>query len=998
MLARCRVPLVLCALLFACSPTKSGSGARDDGQAGSGASQNGGGSSISVELPDAAGRTSAAGSNGTGVTCGNGALDDEESCDDGNAVPGDGCSGLCQVEEGFECPTPGQPCVPTVVCGDGEVGKGELCDDGNTESGDGCVATCTSAEPGYVCPPEGGACTEVLDVCGNALIELGEECDDANSVAGDGCSADCRQEPGWVCPEVGQPCRPIEFCGDGIVTYTRGETCDDGGTDPGDGCSDLCRIEPGWVCTGEPSTCTYDVICGDQRIRGNETCDDGNTDAGDGCSDTCQLEPGWTCPVLGAACRALCGDGLILGREQCDDGNTDDGDGCSANCRQEPGWVCPEGEACRATVCGDGVREGSEACDDGNTQPFDGCSPTCVNEPTCGTETSAIGACTSTCGDGILLRGGGEVCDDGNNVDGDGCSADCKTVEPGYECSSAYDNPPENINIPIVYRDFPQYQPANADTPAVGNADFGTSCCGSPKGIVEDLLDANRKPVYSGTDAAPVETTSGKTSFDQWYRDTSGINLRFDQSLTLTRLASGSYSMNSDTDEPFFTRCGFYPLEDTPRLDANTGLPVTYTSNGYDDDGDPNTPMVTRQCYAGVGWGFGEQWLNHNYLFTSELRYWFEYQGGEVLEFSGDDDVWVFINGRLAVDLGGVHDRQEGGVTLTLGADGATNAQYGLTKGQIYEAVLFQAERWCCDSNYWLTLSNFSSGSSECAPQCGDGVVTADEACDLGTDANGVSLNTGEYGGCTPDCQLSPFCGDGVKNGGEECDDGSNIVPYDSTGQTCAPGCVLSHYCGDGVLDTTYGEACDAGAANSASAYGPGSCDATCQPGPFCGDGFLNGDEDCDDGPQNGSVASGCATDCRIQCGNGVVDPGEECDLGADNNVGGYDGCTSSCTLGPHCGDGIKNGSEACDDGTNDGSYGTCMPDCTPGPYCGDGHVDGPEQCDQGSDNITQGYGPDLCTTQCQVAPYCGDGILQDPEECDGGSDCDAECKWNPVE
>ena len=933
-----------------------------------------------------------------GPYCGDGLVQENlgETCDDGNRVGGDGCSGICRLEPNFECPTPGQPCVSTVRCGNGSREAGEACDDANNENGDGCSSNC-SVEPGWYCPTPGQPCQRLV-TCGDARLQAGEQCDlgDANGT-GVGCDANCVLQPGWTCK--GHTCNQVPVCGDGLVTG--GEQCDEGGISSGTSCCESCRLAASSCsCPATGGVCKDNARCGNGVLEKDETCDDGNTTSGDGCSSTCGVEPGWQCRLAGKPCVPLCGDSRIVASEQCDDGNTVGGDGCSPTCKVEPGWGCSgTPSTCTHAVCGNGKLEAGEGCDDGNTLPFDGCSPTCQADPRCGTfdaqgkPTSPVGACKSVCGDGILLRGGSEECDDGNTLDGDGCSHDCKQ-EAGFTCVSAYDDPPPSLIIPIVVRDF-------SETGTTAHPDFGHYCCNLQKGIVQPLLDANRKPVYSGTDAVPIAETSGKTAFDQWYRDVTGVNQTFYHTLTLLQntTANSTFAMNSDTDQPWYDRCGFFPLDTTPKIDSNTGNVYTYTD-------------FNRTCTAYDSVGFGDEWLNHNFGFTSELRYWFQYQGGESLKFTGDDDVWVFINGTLAIDIGGVHPRSAAGVVLDAAngtgqvGDGdppwppLTTVDFKLTLGSVYEVVVFQAERWCCGSNYMLTLANFLAGRGTCTPTCGNGVVTSSEECD-----NGASNSDTAYGGCTTQCKWGAFCGDGVVNGPEQCDDGRNTtVGYNVSG--CGPGCKLPPSCGDGIVQT--GEECDNGKSNQDKQCG--GCSSTCQLNPYCGDGRTDGacGEQCDDGLNAGGYGF-CGKGCLLgpRCGDAVVqtDQGEECDLGKDNSDESGTACTTTCQRPGFCGDGIAQADrgETCDDGKNDGTCGGCTPDCQRASYCGDGVVqkDCGEVCDYGAANTppsNAAYGG--CLTTCQLGPHCGDGVVQEPDEqCDlganngkSGYDCSAAC------
>lgn len=217
------------------------------------------------------------------------------------------------------------------VCGNGYIDNGETCDDSNAVDGDGCSAQC-QIDQGYQCFGEPSVC---LSTCGDGLIApgAGEECDDGNAADGDGCSKVCKIEPGFLCS--GSPSVCMAICGDGMAVG--GETCDDGNAAGGDGCSAQCQIETGYQCSGTPSACA--PVCGDGIRVGDETCDDGNTVDGDGCSPQCQIDPGFTCHGTPSVCTSACGDGLIAPGEECDDGNVTNNDGCSF-CKVDPGYSC----------------------------------------------------------------------------------------------------------------------------------------------------------------------------------------------------------------------------------------------------------------------------------------------------------------------------------------------------------------------------------------------------------------------------------------------------------------------------------------------------------------------------------------------------------------------------------------------------------------------------------------------------------------------------------
>jgi fibro-slime domain-containing protein len=191
-------------------------------------------------------------------------------------------------------------------------------------------------------------------------------------------------------------------------------------------------------------------------------------------------------------------------------------------------------------------------------------------------------------------------------------------------------------------------------------------------GLVQPELDTNHKPVYaSHCEATPDlaqcpydQQTTTPAAFDQWYRNVPGVNhayLLYFQMKPVGNVVS-------------FQSENFVPVDDVGFNDNYLGL---------DDE-------------------------MHNYGFTTELHVKFKYSGGESFTFKGDDDVWAFINGHLAIDLGGLHEAR----TATIVLDDRA-AELGLVKGNVYPLELFHAERHSTGSHFRIdsTLSLVDCGS-----------------------------------------------------------------------------------------------------------------------------------------------------------------------------------------------------------------------------------------------------------------------------------------------
>ncbi len=225
---------------------------------------------------------------------------------------------------------------------------------------------------------------------------------------------------------------------------------------------------------------------------------------------------------------------------------------------------------------------------------------------------------------------------------------------------------PTSVTLKGTIRDFKGYRDTNYQIDPEGHPDFergdgwnGWPLDTSPGGeqfrydVDYDITTNNLvegKPEYAGGSFS----TTTKENFDQWYRDVAGVNQSMEYSIEL---------VDDDGD-------GIYTHNNTSFFPIDNKL-------------------------------FGNQGRDRNFHFTYEINSQFTYQGGEVLTFSGDDDVWVYINGKRVINFGGVYSHK-GEVSLNL--DDVAN-EIGLEVGETYSFDFFFAERHTSYSNFKIETS-----------------------------------------------------------------------------------------------------------------------------------------------------------------------------------------------------------------------------------------------------------------------------------------------------
>lgn len=159
-----------------------------------------------------------------------------------------------------------------------------------------------------------------------------------------------------------------------------------------------------------------------------------------------------------------------------------------------------------------------------------------------------------------------------------------------------------------------------------------------------------------------TDNGTGTYSFEAGYSGTKK-DVRYD------RESGTIYNGTNGGDES-----GFYPLEDL----------------GYEQ---PGLLTATSKVNNGA--------KNGSFTLRGESQFVYNKDSNLYFTFTGDDDVYMYINGTLALDLGGAHGRN----SKTVNLNDLDATKYGLKEGQVATFTFFYMER-CSDASTFGIKTN----------------------------------------------------------------------------------------------------------------------------------------------------------------------------------------------------------------------------------------------------------------------------------------------------
>ena len=410
----------------------------------------------------------------------------------------------------------------------------------------------------------------------------------------------------------------------------------------------------------------------------------------------------------------LCGDGQLGVGEACDDGNTDAGDGCSATCVVERGYVCnaarcdPDGSHCSYRLAA-------------TFRDFN------ANTATGGHPDFQPGYTSDGAVQGLVQE---QLDSDGKPVQSNKANS---TSAGGFMHGQTA--------FAQWYRDDPPSSGPIAGELALW--DDGTGRFANRWGAHGERWHGpasmlSYEPVtYGGPGGTGCEECT-PTPTGMCYDPCIPYGAGNPQACCaeIPSVTSTEYDGN-----PLF-----FPIDDAagileePRSEGR--IPAQYGWAGwpYETDMSPQyyPPVPVAEPIPTATAPFPSR--THNFSFTTEVTYWFTYTAGmhASFEFTGDDDLWVFLNGHLAVDMGGWHvptngtltiDGEEIDATAELDADdtghatksapprSGTAASYGLAAGNRYAIKVFHAEREADGSSFRIAIAGFDVAKSLCVAQ-----------------------------------------------------------------------------------------------------------------------------------------------------------------------------------------------------------------------------------------------------------------------------------------